>query len=164
MKFLKLKTILATGAALSAACLSMAAFAGGAGGNISLPDDFRGWTHTKSVVTTDTEHPLHGFRNIYINDTGIQAMTNGTAYPDGSLIVMSFHEVVQEDGAVVQGKAIKYVLMLKDSGLTESNGWTYEAYLAGAMKPLVGGNVVEKCHGCHTAREDTDYVFSTYTE
>ncbi|MFQ5626080.1 MAG: cytochrome P460 family protein [Methyloligellaceae bacterium] len=150
--------------ALSAGLVSMAAFAGDKAGNIPFPGDFRGWTHTKSVVTTKADHPLHGFRNIYVNDIGIQAMKTGGTYPDGSVIVMSFHKLVQQDSGLVQGGLIKYVLMQKDRKLTSSDGWAYEAYKAGEMKPLVGDKIVEKCHGCHTSKGKSDFVFSKYVQ
>jgi len=164
MKFSKSKVLLAAGTALSVGWLSLTAFAGDQAGNIALPSDFRSWTHTKSTVEPDKKNPFYGFRNIYVNDTGIEAMRNGTAYPDGSQIVMSFHEPVLTDGAYAQGKLIKYVLMLKDSSLTATDGWTYEAYAAGSTTPIVGANVVDKCHGCHTARKESDFVFSTYVK
>jgi len=164
MKPADFRKLILAGAALSIGLMSLSAHAGGEGGNIPFPADFRGWNHTKSIVEPDKENPFHGFRNIYVNDTGIEAMKNGTAYPDGSLIVMSFHEPVLTEGAYAQGKPIKYVLMLKDASATASDGWTYEAYAAGAMKPLVGDKVVEKCHDCHTARRENDFVFSTYVK
>jgi len=158
------KAILLGAGIFSAGLISITAFAGNTDGNIAFPADYRSWTHTKSIVTTDKEHPLYGFRNIYVNDTGIEAIRNGTVYPDGSLIVMSFHKPVEKDGAIVEGKLFKYVLMLKDSKLTASDGWAYEAYKAGDMKPLIGGKMVEKCHNCHTSKRESDFVFSKYVK
>lgn len=158
------QSLAAGGIAASLGILSLAAVAGGGKGNIPFPEDFRGWTHTKSTAETDRENPFFGYRNVYVNDIGIEAMRSGTAYPDGSLIVMSFHEPVAQDSAIVQGKPMKYVLMLKDSDARETDGWRYEAYPADTMTPIVGADAAEKCHGCHTSRREQDFVFSGYVE
>ena len=148
-------------AALAVAGLAVSALAD----PLTLPASFRSWTHVKSVVAYDQTDAFYGFRNVYANDAAIGPLRHGGPYPDGAALVMSFHEPVAKDGHYVEGKAMKYVVMVRSAAAKKTDGWRYEAFAAGDPTPLVGDAAYEKCHACHVAgAKDRGFVFSRYVD
>jgi len=152
-----------SGIAAATVLISVAAIAGPRG-NVPFPANYRHWTHTKSVVAFNKDDPFFGFRNVYANDPALEAMKTGVAYPDGSVLIMSFHQPIKGDGTYAMGKAIKYVVMAKDrKKFAATDGWGYEAYKAKGLTPIVGNAMMAKCHGCHVGgAKKSDFVFSKY--
>ena len=138
----------------------------GGTGNAALPAVCRSWTHVKSAVAYNTDDAFYGYRNVYVNAAGEDALRGGGDYPDGSVLVMSFHVPVKNADTYVQGKPMKTVIMQKDhKGFAATGGWGYEAYKAGDTAPLVGDKAVEKSHACHAAQAGgRDFVFSSYVK
>ncbi len=131
-------------------------------GNTPYPEGYRYWTHVKSMVIYDKGHPLYGFHNVYANPTALPTVKSGGVYGEGSMFVVSFYEAAHGDGSYSQGAPLQIVVMKKDRGFADTGGWAYEAFKAGDKTPLIGAQAAEKCHACHTAVADDDYVFSHY--
>lgn len=129
----------------------------------SLPLDFRSWTHTKSMVIPDKSHGLYGFHNIYANDEALQTLREGGKYEDGSVFVVSFYEVVTEDGATVQGKKLKDLLMFKAEKAAKTGGWIYAAF--GPDGKSLDIDPVKACYECHyRGAKKTAFIFSKYVD
>jgi len=128
---------------------------------INLPKGWRGYTHVKSMVIPDKNHGLYGFHHIYVNQKGLYTLKKGGSYPEGSVFVGVFYDVVTDkDGSINQGEKLFYVVMKKDSRATNTGGWRYAAF--GADGRYLEKDVKKDCYDCHTAAKDTDYIFSKF--
>jgi hypothetical protein len=129
---------------------------------ISLPGDWRSYTHVKSMVIPDKSHGLYGFHHTYVNATGLEAVKKGGGYPEGSTFVTVFYDVqTEKDGSVNQGKKLRYVYMKKDATAKETGGWVYAAFDAEGKKL---DKDPKKCYECHLAVKSSDFVFSTFAD
>ncbi len=133
------------------------------GKGISLPKGWRSFVHVKSMVIPDKNHGLYGFHHIYVNQKGLETLKNGGMYPEGTVFVGVFYDVVTEkDGSINQGKKLFYVYMRKDKTATETGGWRYAAFDPDGK--YLEKDVKKECYECHTAVKDSDYIFSKFIE
>ncbi len=133
------------------------------GKGISLPRGWRTFVHVKSMVIPDKSHGLYGFHHIYVNQKGLDALKKGDMYPEGTIFIGVFYDVVTEkDGSINQGKKLFYVLMKKDKKATDTGGWRYAAF--GPDGKYLEKDVKKECYECHTAAKDSDYVFSKFID
>jgi hypothetical protein len=141
---------------------SLAPLSAGDKGNVELPKDFHSWNHVKSMVIFDKTSPFYGFHHVYVNDKGLKAMKKAEPYPDGTVFVAPFYDLVMEEGSYNQGPLVQTVIMKKNKKFAVTDGWAYEAYKAGDPIPQVGTPeaAVEACHNCHAGQEKTDFIFS----
>jgi len=100
-----------------------------------------------------------GSRTVYINDVGVMANKEGTAYPAGTMIVK---EIMDDTNTFVQ--KVAQMAKTDDPMYAEHNGWMYVKYgrpAADSEYAMVGGGSLAGstgCHGCH-AKADNDSVF-----
>jgi len=137
--------------------------------NIDYPQDYRQWTHIKSMLI-EPGHPLHasfgGIHHLYANAKALQGYTEGGNFPEGAIIAFDLLEAERGGHAVVEGKRKVLGLMKKDSSrFASTGGWGFEGFAKGDPgQAVVGKNAEEACYGCHTARKDADYVFSNWRD
>lgn len=130
---------------------------------ISLPKGWRHFVHVKSMVIPDKSHGLYGFHHIYVNMKGLGTLKKGGMYPEGTMFVGVFYDVVTEkDGSINQGKKLFYVFMKKDKTATDTGGWRYAAIDSDGK--YLEKDVKKECYECHTAVKDNDYIFSKFIE
>ncbi|MHA1543907.1 MAG: cytochrome P460 family protein [Alphaproteobacteria bacterium] len=136
---------------------------------VDYPDGYRDWTHVKSLTLLEN-HPFAdtfgGLHHVYANDAALEALKNGTPYPDGAVLVFDLFEVVTdaEGGTSAEGPRIRKDVMQKNAALwTETGGWGYETFF-GADNERIISDPIATCHSCHVAMEDVDFVFSQYRE
>jgi hypothetical protein len=133
------------------------------GNDVSLPQDWRSFIHAKSMVIPDKSHDLYGFHHIYVNKKGLETLKKGGKYPQGTIFIGAFYDVVTEkDGSIHQGKKLFYVYMKKDKSATDTGGWKYAAFDADGKN--LKKDVKKECYGCHTAVKDADYIFTKFIE
>lgn len=100
-----------------------------------------------------------GTRTAYINDIGVMANIEGTAYPAGTTIVKT---IMDDANTFVQKKAL--MTKTDDPMYADHNGWMYVKYARASEADeymMVGGGSLENsmgCHGCH-AKAENDSVF-----
>ena len=67
--------------------------------DVDYPDDYRKWSHVKSMVLQEA-HPLYktfgGIHHVYANSKALQALKAGKPYPDGSFLVFDLLEAKTE--------------------------------------------------------------------
>lgn len=115
------------------------------------------------MVIPDKTHVLYGFHHIYVNKKGLETLKKGGMYPERTIFVGVFYDVVTEqDGSINQGKKLFYVLMKKDKMANETGGWKYAAF--DAEGKYLEKDVKKECYECHTAAKDSDYIFSRFIE
>lgn len=133
------------------------------GKGMALPKGWRNFVHVKSMVIPDKSHGLYGFHHIYVNHKGLESLKKGKIYPDGTIFVGVFYDVVTEkDGSINQGKKLFYVYMKKDKTATDTGGWKYAAFDPDGK--YLEKDVKKECYECHTAAKDTDYIFSKFID
>lgn len=130
---------------------------------ISLPKGWRNFVHVKSMVIPDKTHGLYGFHHIYVNQKGLDILKKGGMYPEGTIFIGVFYDVVTEkDGSINQGKKLFYVFMRKEKTALDTGGWRYAAFDADGK--YLQKDVKKECYECHTAAKDSDYIFSKFIE
>jgi hypothetical protein len=134
---------------------------------VKYPDDYRHWTHVKSMVI-QPGHPLYepfgGIHHIYANWRAFKAMKSGKSFPDGAVLVFDLLEAKQENNSLVEGPRKFIGVMQRDSkGFIDSGGWGF-AEFKGDTKEGVVGEPKNACFVCHEAQKQKDYVFSDYRE
>lgn len=133
---------------------------------IDYPNDYRHWTHIKSMVIQEG-HPLHssfgGIHHIYANKKALIGYQTGT-FPEGSIIAFDLLEVSENDNAITEEERKVLGVMVKDKKLfSDTSGWGFEGFGAGdASNPVIGDKYKEACYACHISQENKDYVFSEW--
>lgn len=151
-------TVLLLAAALAAPLGALAADKA----EVTLPKDFRTWTHVRSMVVTDPDEGMYGFHNVYANKAALKALRDqAKAYPDGAQFVVSIYEVKQEKGQVVAGAKQRDVVRLKDARAKETGGWRFASFDPSGKRTAVD---VGSCHACHAQASDSDHVYTRYAE
>ncbi|MEE8295363.1 MAG: cytochrome P460 family protein [Sphingomonadales bacterium] len=143
------------------------AFAAHHEGKVEYPTEYRDWTHVKTLTLLEN-HPFAetfgGIHHVYANDIALEALKNGSPYPDGAVLVFDLFEVAldAEGGTSGEGARIRKDVMQKNAELwAETGGWGYETFF-GADNERIITDPIGSCHACHLGAEETDFVFSQY--
>lgn len=100
------------------------------------------------------------FITVYVNDTGLKAMTTELkpAFPVGSVIVK---EKLPKERQGAQPELLT-VMIKREQGFDPSSGdWEYMA-LNGEGTKIESRGKLANCQSCHLTTPATDYVFRTY--
>jgi hypothetical protein len=127
---------------------------------VAYPKDYRRWLHSKSMVIPDKQHALSGFHHVYVEPKALEAYRAGTGYPEGSRLVVPFHEVKDEGGMVQEGALRMVAVMERRAAATDTGGWRWAAF-DGEGKPM-SLDVKTACYSCHVPKKDRSYVFSEW--
>jgi len=132
---------------------------------VKYPDNYRHWTHVKSMVIQPGD-PLYeafgGIHHIYANWTAFKAMRDGKSFPDGAVLIYDLLEVKQEHNSFVEGARKFIAVMRKDSkGFMDTGGWGFEKFKGDTQEGVVS-EPQSACFNCHEAQKQKDYVFSAY--
>lgn len=132
---------------------------------IPYPEDYRDWTHVKSMVILPG-HPLadpfQGIHHIYANESALQGYKTGT-WPDGATMVFDLLAYTEDGGALQEGNRKLAGVMLRDSTrFKETGGWGYEGFAGDSRDKRLVTDMMAQCHGCHAGTEKTGFVFSAY--
>ena len=136
---------------------------------VDYPADYRQWTHVKSMLI-EAGHPLHaafgGIHHLYANQHAMQGYTGGGTFPDGSIIVFDLLEAERANNAVSEGsRKVLGVMQKQARTYAATGGWGFEGFAGGDPdQPVVGDNAAAACFGCHTARKESDHVFSSWRD
>jgi hypothetical protein len=131
---------------------------------VAYPDGYRSWQHVKSMLI-EPGHPLYesfgGLHHIYANEAAMRGYRGGR-FADGSVIVFDLLEAVRADHAVTTGKRKVLGVMEKNARrFASTGGWGFEGFKGDSRtERAVGANAAQACFACHTARKQSDYVFS----
>ena len=133
---------------------------------VPYPDEFRSWTHVKSLIVGPDHKSFAergGIHHYYANDKAATGYRSGT-FPDGSMIVDE--AVFMKDGEagakglVFEGERRFLDVMVKDSSRYDSTGgWGYEHFDRDERSGRLTGDEQATCSSCH-AKAATDHVYS----
>ena len=135
---------------------------------IDYPNDYRHWTHVKSMVIQEG-HPLHtsfgGIHHIYANDLALKGYQTGT-FPEGAIIIFDLLDTADADSAITeQQRKVLGVMQKNSTKFKDTAGWGFEGFAGGdPNKPVIGSTYKEACYACHTSQKENDYVFSQWRE
>ncbi|HEX7344807.1 MAG TPA: cytochrome P460 family protein [bacterium] len=129
------------------------------------PENYRYWTHVKSMVILPG-HELHdtfgGIHHIYANKPALKAMVGGRHFPNGAVLVFDLYEAREEGGALVEGAHKMVAIMEKsDKKYASTGGWGFEGYRGDTRERAVE-DAGRECFSCHEAQRAGDYVFSKF--
>lgn len=136
-----------------------------------IPSGYRDW---KLVSVAHEEGDLKDIRAILGNDVAIKSYREGKLpFPDGAIIGrIAWRHTPSEENNKVFGRTQSYVageappwylqFMVKDSKkYAATGGWGYAQFdKDGNPGPE---SDLKKCHPCHEAIKDRDFVFTRYT-
>jgi len=136
-----------------------------------IPPGYRDW---KLVSVAHEEGNLNDIRAILGNDIAIKTYREGKLpFPDGAIIGrIAWRHVPSEENNKVFGRDQSFVagdpppwylqFMVKDSKkYAATGGWGYAQFDKDG-KPGPEADL-KKCHPCHEAIKDRDFVFTRYT-
>jgi hypothetical protein len=131
-------------------------------GQVTFPEGYRTWTHTKSMVVQEG-HFLHyqfgGIHHVYANQKALAALQAKAPFPDGSVFVFDLLAAQPDGHAILEGPRTLVAVMEKDGRrFAKTGGWGYEAFKGDTRQRAVTDGGV-KCHACHKSRRSHDYVF-----
>lgn len=154
-------------ACLSAAFACAAAFAV-APDAVPYPENYRAWTHVKSMVI-ESGHPLHasfgGIHHLYANEAAMRGYRSGT-FPDGAVIVFDLLAADEKDHSVTEGARKVVGVMRRDAKkFAATGGWGFEGFAADSRtERVVGANAATACFACHQSQQANGFVFSRYRQ
>jgi len=132
---------------------------------VPYPEGYRDWRHVKSMVI-EQGHPLYdafgGIHHLYANPEALQGYQS-SRFPDGAVIVFDLLAAEPTgDNAIVEGDRKVVGVMHKDSRRwPDTGGWGFEAFVGDAQDGAPDAAAQAACFACHTAKPETDFVFST---
>jgi len=134
---------------------------------VAYPEDYRSWTHVKSMVI-NADHgladPFEGIHHVYANDKALDGLIGGT-YRDGAVLVFDLLSQEVGGGAIQEGER-KFIGVMqfnaKEYGHT--GGWGFEAFAGNSTTQRVVDDGGISCFGCHVAVKDAGYVFTQYRD
>jgi len=125
------------------------------------------WANTFSKVVSNSKSPFYGFLRVLVNDTALPAYKTGSAYLQGSVLVLEFNgmeEVSDSAGSeITMDKTIWLAVMVRDSSAVETGGWRFMALDGVTFREKPEVDPVTGCYNCHLPQRTNDYVFSRYS-
>ncbi len=132
---------------------------------VAYPEDYRTWTHVKSMVINDTHSlsdPFEGMHHVYGNYKAIDGL-NKNRYQDGAIFVFDLLNVKRSKEATVEGKRKFIGVMEYDSSKYKKTGnWGFEAFAGDSKTKRVVKDSGVSCFQCHIGVEKKGYVFTDY--
>lgn len=134
---------------------------------VDYPEGYRDWSHVKTL-TLHAGHPLAepfaGIHHVYANPAALAGLHSGD-YADGATLVFDLLEAVDAEHATAEGKRILLGVMEKNrAAYRDTGGWGFDAWAGDSRSERLVKDGGTSCFGCHTAQQDSDYVFSRWRE
>jgi hypothetical protein len=131
---------------------------------VPYPEGYREWMHVKSALITPQSRSFKrfgGLHHIYANTKAIEGYRTGV-FVDGAVIVADFLETQEKDGDTSEGKRRFIDVMLKDSKrFAQTGGWGFEEFSGDSKTERTLTNPTKECFQCHTAKQESSFVFSS---
>jgi Cytochrome P460 len=133
---------------------------------VPYPKGYRQWTHVKTMVI-NPGHALYdafgGIHHLYANRQAEAGYRSGR-FADGAVIVFDLLEAKSADDSVQEGPRKVLGVMHRDARKYKATGgWGFEGFKGDSTSQrAVGPDAASACFQCHTARKDSEFVFSTF--
>jgi len=137
------------------------------GEKIPYPNDYRNWSHVKSMVIEPghpLENPFQGIHHVYGNEKALQGLKNGN-YLDGSVLVFDLLNYVEKNNTIQEGSRKLVGVMHKDAKkYAKTGGWGFEGFAANSKTERLTKDGGDSCFSCHSPQKSNDYVFSRFRD
>jgi len=137
------------------------------GEKVPYPNDYRNWSHVKSMVIEPghpLENPFQGIHHVYGNKKALQGLKNGK-YPNGSVLVFDLLNYVEKDNTIQEGSRKLVGVMHKDvKKYTKTGGWGFEGFATNSKTERLTNDGGVSCFSCHAPQKSDDYVFSSFRD
>lgn len=132
---------------------------------VPYPDDYRNWTHVKSMIIESghaLENPFKGIHHVYANKQAMKGLQQGK-YTNGSILVFDLLDVAKKDNSIQESKRKLVGVMHKDTKkYGETGGWGFEGFSGDSRSERLTSDGGASCFGCHAPQSQNDYVFSEW--
>jgi len=136
-----------------------------AGDSVDYPDEYRAWTHIKTMILHKghpLENPFMGIHHVYGNEKGVKGSKSGK-YDDGAILVFDLMQYKTQDNASTEGDRVLVGVMVKDSAkYASTGGWGFEGFKGNSHTQRLVNDGGQSCYACHTSQKDTDFVFTRW--
>lgn len=132
-------------------------------GSIAYPEDYRQWSHIKTMLIEpghQLENPFQGIHHIYANQEAYKGLESGE-YPDGSILVFDLLNYIEKDKTIQEGERKLVGVMVKDAKkYAETGGWGFEGFAGNSRTDRLVSDGGTSCFGCHAPQKAGDFVYS----
>lgn len=131
---------------------------------VDYPEDYRDWTHVKSMVIEPGHalaNPFQGIHHIYANPKARKGYKKGD-FPEGSVIVFDLLQYDSKDHAKTESDRKLIGVMKKDKRYKATGGWAFQAFKGDSETQKLVDDGGKSCFGCHASKKNQDFVFSSY--
>lgn len=132
---------------------------------VPYPDNYRNWTHIKSMLIEPghtLENPFQGIHHVYGNSAAIQGLKKGK-YSNGATFVFDLLDYIKQDNTVQESGRKLIGVMVKDSKkYKNTGGWGFEGFAKNSKTQRLTNDGGSNCFTCHSSQVKSDYVFSKY--
>ncbi|MEK6578680.1 MAG: cytochrome P460 family protein [Bdellovibrionota bacterium] len=147
--------------------MSSFAFADGGAVKVDYPNNYRDWSHIKSMVIFNKSHPLFdafaGIHHVYGNKSAIDSLKKDAAFPKGATLAFDLLAIEEASGAYTEGKRKFLAVMVYDTAkYKDSKGWGWQVFADGDAKKPQLKTIAEQaaCAACHTEVQSKHFVFT----
>jgi hypothetical protein len=134
---------------------------------IAYPEDYRDWTHVKSMVIHPghpLESPFLGIHHVYANDKALRGLRL-SHYEDGAALVFDQLAFQTADKASTEGDRVLLGVMIKDrERFPDTGGWGFEGWNRNSRDERLVTDGGASCYGCHTQVKEQDFVFTRWRD
>jgi hypothetical protein len=132
---------------------------------VDYPEGYRKWAHIKSSMIGPT-HPQFsvngGFQHVYANEAALKGYRT-RAFPEGSVIVVDWLEMRENNGALQEGPRRQIDVMVRDSArYRDSGGWGFQRFVKDSKTELATSPTPQQCFACHDRLKKDGLVLSSY--
>ena len=133
---------------------------------VAFPEEYRSWTHVKSVVILQGHvhyEAFGGIHHVYANDEALVALKEGKPFENGAALVFDLLEERTENNSIVEGPRKVIGVMEKDrERFPDTEGWGFEDFKEGDSHQRSVTDMRKQCLSCHETQSSSDYVYSRY--
>jgi Cytochrome P460 len=131
---------------------------------VAYPDGYRSWSHIRSGLIAPTHKGFDkngGFQHIYANTPALEGYRT-RQFPEGSVIVVDWFELQQNDNSWSEGPRRQLDVMVKDSQrYAGSGGWGFQRFVKDSTTELAAAPTPRQCFDCHDKLKKDGLVLSS---
>jgi hypothetical protein len=132
---------------------------------VTYPDGYRNWVHVKTALVSPAHKQfeiLGGFQHIYANPQAMEGYRT-RSFPEGSVIVVDWLEMKDNNGTFAEGPRRQLDVMVKDSQrFAKTGGWGFQRFVKDSKTELSVNLTPQQCFACHDRLKKDGLVLSSY--
>jgi hypothetical protein len=132
---------------------------------VPYPEGYRNWTHVRSAAIGPAHKSfdrMGGFQHIYANEQALAGYRT-RQFPEGSVVVVDWFEMREQDGAFAEGPRRQVDVMVKDAKrYAATGGWGFQRFVKDSKTELAAAPTPQQCFACHDGLKKDGLVLSQY--